>query len=153
MYTVVIINISFLFTLGLKDVIRDWSNNHQGFRGARCSLVIYLLSKRLDSAIFYYRYLRNLGVLRNTWGRPIKIQAAQELFLYTVFGCLIMFIAVLILYLETGTTYYQVMLTVPISTSRQYFLWDIRFRFSFIPQFCNKNSDGSFPHMVTGSSH
>lgn len=56
-------------------------------------------------------------------GRNRKIHAAYQFFLYTLFGSLFLFQALIVLYLETGTTDYQVLLTIPISQNRQYFLW------------------------------
>jgi len=56
-------------------------------------------------------------------GRNRKIHAAYQFFLYTLFGSLFLFLALIVLYLETGTTDYQVLLTIPISENRQYFLW------------------------------
>jgi len=54
-------------------------------------------------------------------GRNRKIHAAYQFFLYTLFGSLFLFLALIVLYLETGTTDYQVLLTIPISENRQYF--------------------------------
>ena len=56
-------------------------------------------------------------------GRNRKIHAAYQFFLYTLFGSLFLFLALIVLYLETGTTDYQVLLTLPISQNRQYLLW------------------------------
>lgn len=55
-------------------------------------------------------------------GRHRKIHAAYGFFLYTAVGSLFLFLAVIVLYSETGTSDYQVLLTLPISSSRQYFL-------------------------------
>jgi NADH-ubiquinone oxidoreductase chain 4 len=41
-------------------------------------------------------------------GRNRKIHAAYQLFLYTLFGSLFLFLALILVYLETGTTDYQV---------------------------------------------
>lgn len=56
-------------------------------------------------------------------GRKRKIQAAYGLFLYTIIGSLIMFLGVLQIYLEYGTTDYESQQTIPISLNRQYFQW------------------------------
>jgi len=56
-------------------------------------------------------------------GRNGKIHAAYQLFLYTLFGSLFLFIALILVYIEAGTTSYQVLLTMPISINRQYILW------------------------------
>jgi NADH-ubiquinone oxidoreductase chain 4 len=55
-------------------------------------------------------------------GRDGKIPAANRFFLYTAIGSLFLLLAILILYSETGTSDYQVLLTLPLSTSRQYIL-------------------------------
>lgn len=56
-------------------------------------------------------------------GRNRKIHAAYQFFLYTLFGSLLLLLALIVLYLECGTTDYQVLLTLPFSQNRQYFLW------------------------------
>ena len=56
-------------------------------------------------------------------GRNGKIDAAYELFLYTLFGSLFLLLALILIYLEAGTTSYQVLLTMPISINRQDKLW------------------------------
>jgi len=56
-------------------------------------------------------------------GRNRKIHAAYQFFLYTLLGSLFLLLGLIILYLETGTSDYQTLLTLPISPSRQYFLW------------------------------
>ena len=63
-------------------------------------------------------------------GRHRKIHAAYLFFLYTLFGSILLFLAFLLLYLETGTSDYQVLLTLPLSHHRNCLLW-FAFFFSF----------------------
>jgi len=56
-------------------------------------------------------------------GRNRKIHAAYQLFLYTLFGSLFLFLALIVIEVEAGTTDYQLLLTLPISINRQLILW------------------------------
>ena len=44
-------------------------------------------------------------------------------FIYTLIGSLFLLLAIVTLYIETGTTDYQILLTVPISNTYQIWLW------------------------------
>lgn len=56
--------------------------------------------------------------------RNKKVEDAQnKFFLYTLVGSLFLLIALLVIYLQTGTTDYQLLLTLPISNSYQIWLW------------------------------
>lgn len=44
-------------------------------------------------------------------------------FLYTLMGSLFLLLAIIVLIIETGTTDYQVLLSLPINPSQQYMLW------------------------------
>ena len=52
-----------------------------------------------------------------------KIHAAYQLFIYTLFGSLFLLLALIMIFLETGTTDYQVLLTMAISINREQVLW------------------------------
>ena len=56
-------------------------------------------------------------------GRNRKVHAAYEFFLYTLIGSLFQFLAIVVIYIENGTTDYQVILTNQISNNRQIILW------------------------------
>lgn len=55
--------------------------------------------------------------------RNRKIHAANQFFIYTLLGSQFQLLALIVLYLETGTSDYQTILTIPISPTRQYILW------------------------------
>lgn len=55
--------------------------------------------------------------------RNRKIYAAYQFFLYTQIGSLFLLLALIILYLEAGTSDYLTLLAQPVSINRQYFLW------------------------------
>ncbi len=56
-------------------------------------------------------------------GRNRKIHAAYQFFLYTQVGSLFLLLGQIIQYQETGTSDYLTQMTLPISSSRQYFQW------------------------------
>ena len=59
--------------------------------------------------------------------RNRKMHASYQFFIYTLFGSQFLFLAQLLLYLETGTTDYQTLLTTPINQDKQYLLWQAFF--------------------------
>jgi proton-translocating NADH-quinone oxidoreductase chain M len=62
------------------------------------------------------------------WGsRQRRIRASYFLFLYTVLGSILMLIAILYIYVQVGTTNYEVLLTFKFSTFEQYVLWVVFF--------------------------
>lgn len=56
-------------------------------------------------------------------GRNRKIHASNLFFMYTLLGSLFQLLAQIVIYLETGTSDYQIILTIPISINSQYYLW------------------------------
>jgi NADH-ubiquinone oxidoreductase chain 4 len=56
-------------------------------------------------------------------GRNRRLSAALSLFLYTLAGSLLMLISILIIYLETSTTNYLALLSVPFNIDRQLLLF------------------------------
>lgn len=68
------------------------------------------------------------------WGsRERKILAAYFFFLYTLFGSLMMFLSILYIYSQIGTTDYEILITFFFSKREQKFLW-----FSFFLTFASK---------------
>jgi NADH-quinone oxidoreductase subunit M len=56
--------------------------------------------------------------------RNKKIEEAQnKFFIYTLIGSLFLLIAIVSIYLQTGTTDYQLLLTLPISNEYQIWLF------------------------------
>lgn len=56
-------------------------------------------------------------------GRNRKSHAANLFFIYTLLGSLFQLLSLIILYLETGTSDYHIILNIPISIFKQYFQW------------------------------
>lgn len=81
----------------------------------------------LDLVLFYIFFesvLIPMFIVIGVWGsRERKVRAAYMLFLYTFFGSLLMLIAIMVIYFETGTTDLQVLLSTHFSEERQLLLW------------------------------
>lgn len=82
----------------------------------------------LDLLLFYISFeaiLPPMYFLIGYYGsRNKKIEEAQnKFFIYTLIGSLFLLISILALYYLTGTTDYQLLLTLPISNNIQYYLW------------------------------
>lgn len=79
---------------------------------------------------FLYFYIAFEGVLIPMFfligfygGLNRKIKAAYSFFLFTLLGSLLLFLALLLLYCETGDTGFEVLLATPFSYARQRLLW------------------------------
>jgi len=85
----------------------------------------------LDLLLFYILFesvLIPMFLIIGIWGsRQRRIRASYFLFLYTVLGSILMLIAILYIYLQVGTTNYEVLLTFKFSTFEQYVLWVVFF--------------------------
>ena len=85
----------------------------------------------LDILLFYVLYeslLIPLFLIVGIWGsRERRIEAAYQLFLYTLLGSLFMLMGILVIYNETGTTDYQysvaIMNTLELRESVERVLW------------------------------
>jgi len=81
----------------------------------------------LDLLLFYVFFesvLIPMFIIIGVWGsRERKIRAAYQFFLYTLFGSIIMLLGILIIYLQTGTTDYQILYTTEFSEKRQIIIW------------------------------
>lgn len=56
--------------------------------------------------------------------RNKKVEEAQnKFFVYTLFGSLFLLLALISIWIQTGTTDYQILLTLPFSNSAQIYLW------------------------------
>ena len=56
--------------------------------------------------------------------RNKKVEEAQnKFFIYTLFGSLFLLLALISIWIQTGTTDYQILLTLPFSNNYQLFLW------------------------------
>jgi proton-translocating NADH-quinone oxidoreductase chain M len=81
----------------------------------------------LDLLLFYIFFegvLIPMFVLIGVWGsRERKIRAAYLFFLYTLFGSLFMLLAILYIFVKTGTTDYEILLQTSFSSLEQKILW------------------------------
>ena len=82
----------------------------------------------LDLILFYISFeaiLIPMYFLIGYFGsRNKKIEEAQnKFFVYTLIGSLFLLLAIILIYIETGTTDYQILLTLPISNNYQILLW------------------------------
>lgn len=83
----------------------------------------------LDLVLFYVFFetiLIPMFLVIGIWGsRTRKIRAAYQLFIYTLFGSILMLLALLTIYFEVGSTAYEVVLAniQNISPEREMFLW------------------------------
>jgi proton-translocating NADH-quinone oxidoreductase chain M len=74
--------------------------------------------------IFFESVLIPMFLIIGIWGaRERKIHAAFQFFLYTLLGSLLMLLAILIIYFDTGTTDFKVLLLTEFSKNRQLLLW------------------------------
>lgn len=89
--------------------------------------ILIIVFSVIDLVLFYIFFeavLIPMFILIGVWGsRERKIYAAYMLFLYTLLGSLLMLIAILFIYFETGTTDIQVLMTTNFSEERQLILW------------------------------
>jgi proton-translocating NADH-quinone oxidoreductase chain M len=81
----------------------------------------------LDVLLFYVFFesvLIPMFVIIGIYGsRERKIRAAYQFFLYTLFGSLVMLLAILLIYFQNGSTDLQVLYTTEFSEKRQILLW------------------------------
>ena len=90
------------------------------------SLMICFFSV-LDLLLFYVFFesvLIPMFIIIGIWGsRERKIRAAYQFFLYTLFGSVLMLLAILLIYFQTGTTDLQILYTTSFSETREILLW------------------------------
>ena len=81
----------------------------------------------LDLLLFYVFFesvLIPMFIIIGVWGsRERKIRAAYQFFLYTLFGSVLMLLAILLIYFQTGTTDLEILYTSKFSETRQIILW------------------------------
>nr|QES94777.1 NADH dehydrogenase subunit 4 [Trebouxia lynnae] len=90
------------------------------------SLMICFFSV-LDLLLFYVFFesvLIPMFIIIGIWGsRERKIRAAYQFFLYTLFGSVLMLLAILLIYFQSGTTDLQILYTTLFSETREILLW------------------------------
>jgi NADH-quinone oxidoreductase subunit M len=73
--------------------------------------------------VFFEGVLIPMFLIIGVWGGQRRVYAAFKLFLYTLLGSVLMLLAILAMYLKTGTTDMIVMLHSPFSRELQIWLW------------------------------
>jgi proton-translocating NADH-quinone oxidoreductase chain M len=74
--------------------------------------------------IFFESVLIPMFLIIGLWGsRERKIRAAYFFFLYTLSGSILMLLAILYIYFQSGTTDYEILLTFTFSAIEQQILW------------------------------
>lgn len=74
--------------------------------------------------IFFESVLIPMFIIIGVWGsRERKIRAAYQFFLYTLIGSVLMLLAILLIYFQTGTTDLEILYTSEFSETRQILLW------------------------------
>ena len=80
----------------------------------------------LDMLLFYIFFeaiLIPMYLIIGIWGGPRRIYASFKFFLYTLLGSVLFLVAILVIYLQTGTTDIPTLLTTRIDPQIQYWLW------------------------------
>lgn len=80
----------------------------------------------LDSVLFYVFFegsLIPMFLIIGIWGGPRRIYASYKFFLYTFLGSVFMLIALIVLFLEKGTTSIPELLDDPVGRDLQMWLW------------------------------
>ena len=73
--------------------------------------------------VFFEGVLIPMFLIIGVWGGARRIYSAFKFFLYTLLGSVLMLIALLVIYAETGTTHIATLLTTPIDPDLQTWLW------------------------------
>jgi proton-translocating NADH-quinone oxidoreductase chain M len=84
--------------------------------------------------IFFESVLIPMFLIIGIWGsRERKIRAAYFFFLYTLLGSVLMLLGILYIYFQTGTTDYEILISVNLTELEQKVLW-----FTFFASFATK---------------
>ena len=85
--------------------------------GVFCSLDLFIFY------LFFEAGLIPMFLIVGIWGGIRRVYAAFKFFLYTLFGSVFMLVAIIFIYLESGTTDIQTILSFNIDQKYQYWLW------------------------------
>lgn len=97
-------------------------------------LAVFCVLDLLLFYIFFESVLIPMFIIIGVWGaRERKIRAAYQFFLYTLFGSVLMLLAILLIYFQAGTTDLEILYTTTFSETRQLLLW-----FAFFASFAVK---------------
>lgn len=87
-------------------------------------IIVFSVLDVLLFYIFFESLLIPMFLIIGVWGaRQRKIHAAYQFFFYTLLGSLFMLIAILTIYIKTGTTDIQVLQTIKFDQDLQLVLW------------------------------
>jgi proton-translocating NADH-quinone oxidoreductase chain M len=119
----------------LLCLLVNWTNPFRAITFLICFLglefLLVCVFSILDLFVFYVLFesiLIPMYLVIGIWGsRQRKIRASYFLFLYTVLGSILMLIAILYIYLQVGSTHYEVLITFKFSFMEQLFLWTVFF--------------------------
>lgn len=113
-------------------ILSSWSNIKKNLKEYIILLLLMeslliLVFTTLDLVLFYVFFesiLIPMFLMIGIWGsRRRKIRASYLLFFYTLFGSVLMLVAIMSVYAETGTTDYQTLLLFEFDKNKQLFLW------------------------------
>lgn len=89
-----------------------------------CLIFVFCVRDILLFYIFFESILIPMFILIGLWGsRERKIRAAYLFFLYTLIGSLFMLMSIIYIYVNYGTTQYELLINVKFSLLEQKFLW------------------------------
>ncbi|CAL8412684.1 unnamed protein product [Dictyota dichotoma] len=113
-------------------ILSSWFSINVGVKSFLISFmlmefVLILVFTSLDLVLFYIFFetvLIPMFLVIGVWGsRQRKVRAAYLFFLYTLFGSLLMLIAVIYIYHFSGTSNYEILSTIEFSEYSQRWLW------------------------------
>lgn len=115
-------------------ILSNWDNVH-GFQNVKYFLLSFMILETLLIAVFvvldillFYVFFESvlipLFLIVGIWGgSESRVRAAYLLFLYTLFGSLFMLLALIIIYINVGSTNFQSVASVAINFDSQKLLW------------------------------
>ena len=80
----------------------------------------------LDAVLFYIFFegvLIPMFIIIGVWGGPRRVYSAYKFFLYTLLGSVLMLVALLALYIQTGTSDIPSLIASPVAFHMQIWLW------------------------------
>ncbi len=80
----------------------------------------------LDTVLFYVFFeavLIPMFIIIGVWGGPRRVYSAYKFFLYTLLGSVLMLLALLVLYVQTGSTNMITLMENPVARDLQFMLW------------------------------
>lgn len=88
-------------------------------------LVIFTTLDILVFYMFFESVLMPMFIMIGVWGSTYsgRVKAAYYFFLYTLAGSILFLFAIIVIYLETGTTNLELLLNIEFSTKKQIILW------------------------------